>query len=240
MTFYDGYADWKGWGELAFGKWSSVDGAYFSAELRRADIDSCAALRFYELGFGNGAFSGYVRSMGGEYFGSEINGNLLERAKTLGLNVFEGGIEQALAQCGRGSLDVVVAFDVLEHLDMPEIRSFLTDASELLRPGGIVLARVPSGDSPFGRAIFYGDITHCTALGSSAVLQLASQSGFEMVDIGPPRLPMRGVGPIRAMRRGGVRLAQTVIAYFINLVFHDGQPRVITANMVFVLRKPRR
>jgi len=238
MSSYDGYEDWKGWEERAFGSWSTADGAYFLAELRRAGIHSCAALRFYELGFGNGEFAGYARSMGGEYFGSELNDALLKRAKAFGLDVLEGGIEQARERCEGGSFDVVVAFDVLEHLDVPEIRSFLMHAGELLRQGGIVLARVPSGDSPFGRAIFHGDITHRTALGSSAVLQLASQTGFEVADIGPPRLPMLGLGPVRAIRRGGVRLAQTIITRFINLVFHDGRPRVITANMVFVLRKP--
>jgi len=238
MDNYQGYEGWKQWAKATFGIWSDLDAAYFSAELRRAGIESCEGLLIYEIGFGNGAFSGYVRSMGGEYFGSELNGALVERAREFGLNVFEGGIKQALATGKPESFDAVVAFDVLEHLDVADIKSFLLDAGELLKPGGVVLARVPSGDSPFGRAIFHGDITHRTALGSSAVRQLASQTGFEVTDIGPPRLPILGLGPVRAIRRGGIRLAQTIIARFINLVFHDGQPRVITANLVFVLKKP--
>jgi 2-polyprenyl-3-methyl-5-hydroxy-6-metoxy-1,4-benzoquinol methylase len=235
---YQGYEGWKQWAKATFGSWSTVDAAYFSAELRRAGIESCKNLRIYEIGFGNGAFAGYLCAMGGQYFGSELNGVLVERATEFGLNVFEGGIKQALETAEPKSFDAVVALDVLEHLDIADIKSFLLDAAELLRPGGVVLARVPSGDSPFGRAIFHGDITHRTALGSSAVRQLASQTGFEVTDIGPPRLPIFGFGPVRALRRGAIRLAQTIIARFINLVFHDGQPRVITANLVFVLKKP--
>jgi len=237
MNSYQDYEGWKQWPKATFGSWSAVEAAYFSAELKRVGIKSCAGLRIFEIGFGNGAFAGYVRSMGGEYFGSELNGALVTRAREFGLTVFEGGIKEILATDKPASFDAVVAFDVLEHLDVADIQSFLLDAGELLKPGGVVLARVPSGDSPFGRGTFHGDITHCTALGSSAVRQLASQTGFDVTDIGPPRLPIFRLGPMRAIRRGGIRLAQRIIARFINLVFHDGQPYVITANLVFVLKK---
>lgn len=238
MDSYQGYEDWKQWDKTTFGSWSAVDAAYFSAELKRVGIESCEDLHIYEIGFGNGAFAGYVRSRGGEYFGSELNEALVGRAKEFGLNVFEGGIKQILATDKPASFDLVVAFDVLEHLDVADIKSFLLDAGELLKSGGVVLARVPSGDSPFGRAIFHGDITHRTALGSSAIRQLASQTGFDVCDIGSPRFPIFGVGWVRAIRRGGIRLAQIFLSRLINLVFHDGQPCVVTANLVFVLRKP--
>jgi SAM-dependent methyltransferase len=238
MDSYQGYEDWKQWEKSAFGAWSAIDAAYFSAELKRAGIDLCEARRIYEIGFGNGAFAGYARSLNCTYFGSELNDVLVERARLSGLNVFEGGIKQALTMDTSGSFDAIVAFDVLEHLDVADIKSFLRDAGELLKRGGVLLARIPSGDSPFGRAIFHGDITHRTALGSAAVRQLAAQSGFEVMDIGPPRLPIIGLPPVRAIRRCCIRLAQTIAARLINLVFHDGQPRVITANLVFVLRRP--
>ena len=238
MSSYQGYEDWKQWTENSFGTWTAADAAYFSAELARSGVTSCKGVRIFEIGFGNGAFAGYVRSKGSKYSGAELNETLIERARELGLDVFEGGIKQPLATGSQGAFDVVVAFDVLEHLDVVDIKSFLIDANKLLRPGGVVLARVPSGDSPFGRAIFHGDITHRTALGSSAVRQLATQTGFAVIDIGPPRLPLLGLGPVRAMRRGAIRFAQKIIARLINLVFHDGQPRVITANLVFVLKTP--
>lgn len=238
MSDYQGYEDWKQWDKTSFGIWSKTDAAYYFAELSRSGIKLHEGIMLYEVGFGNGTFAGYIRSLGCEYFGSEINNALVERAREFGFNVSEKGINEALETDQLGKFDAIVAFDVLEHLDIVDIKSFLLDAMELLKPGGMVLARIPSGDSPFGRAIFHGDITHRTALGSSAVRQLAAQTGFDVIDIGPPKLPIFGLGWKRAIRRGAIHLAQSVVTQFINLVFHDGQPRVITANLVFVLKKP--
>lgn len=237
MGDYQGYEDWKQWDKTSFGTWSKTDAAYYSAELRRSGIKACKGIRLYEIGFGNGAFAGYVHALGCKYYGAELNHILVERAREFGLNVSKS-MKEALEAGQRGEFDAVVAFDVLEHFEINDIKAFLLEAMALLKPGGVVLARVPSGDSPFGRAIFHGDITHRTALGSLAVWQLAAQTGFDVIDIGPPKLPIFGLGWKRAIRRSAIRLTQSIVTQFINLVFHDGQPRVITSNLLFVLRKP--
>ncbi len=237
MSDYSGYENWKNWGKDSFGKCDAVTAVYFSAELARAGIKCCEGKHFFELGFGNGAFAGYVRARGGEYVGSEVNAGLVERAVNIGITAFEGGVAQALRDIGPASFDAFVAFDVLEHLDVAAIQSTVADVKMLLKPGGVFLARVPSGDSPFGRAVFHGDLTHLTALGSSAVRQLAAQSGFDVVEIGSPRLPLWGVGFRRALRRAVIVAAHKTIGSFINRAFHEGQPRVITPNLVFILRK---
>ena len=239
MNSYQDYENWKDWKKSSFGDFTSIDKAYFKAELKRTGIDFNKNIRLYEIGFGNGTFAGYAQSLGYQYCGSEVNQALIERARNFGLHVYEQGIKQVIDSTGPDTYDAILAFDVLEHLDIAEIKSFLIDARVLLKECGTVLARIPSGDSPFGRAIFHGDITHKTALGSSAVRQLAEQTGYEVIDIGPPSLPILGNGFIRAFRRGGILLAQSIVAKLINLVFHDGQPRVITADLVFVLRKPQ-
>ena len=73
VSKYSGYEDWKQWGSDSFGKCDAVTAAYFSAELARAGINTCKGRRFFELGFGNGTFAGYVLDRGGEYVGSEVN-----------------------------------------------------------------------------------------------------------------------------------------------------------------------
>ena len=45
--------------------------------------------------------------------------------------------------CGPGKFDLIVAFDVIEHLELDVIRSFLIEAKEALRPGGLLLFVFP-------------------------------------------------------------------------------------------------
>src|SRR5205823_2218521 len=122
---------------------------------------------------------------GWRWIGLEENTALVNRARKSKLSAHSTQTDPS-SICEAGSLDLVVAMDVLEHLDLHSIQKVLTFAMELLRPGGFVLARVPSGDSPFGRALAHGDITHRTTLGSSAVLQLSGLHGFNVASIQSP------------------------------------------------------
>lgn len=229
------YESWKAWAPEDFGRFDDADAAAFSAELERAGLTS-GPWKLLELGFGNGTFAGWAREQGHDYAGTEASELLVERARAAGFKVALAS-EPLAALADEGTLDAVVAFDVLEHLAIDDLRHLLADVRTRLKPGGVLLARVPSGDSPFGRAILHGDLTHRTALGSSAVRQLANESGFELLHASPPALPIRGLGLRRGLRRLALRETQRLVGRAISLAFHDGQRTVITANMVFVLRK---
>jgi SAM-dependent methyltransferase len=235
---FHGYREWKGWSAESFGSYSPAMAAYYEAELARTRLDPATRLDVLELGFGNGRFAGWARSKGFAYAGSELNPDLLASAAAAGFRTYDSDLGRMFAELGPESLDLVVAFDVLEHLELDALESLLESIRQALRPGGCLLARVPSGDSPFGRAVYHGDLTHRLALGSSAVRQLAVRHGFHVEDIGPPRLPLRGAGLRRAVRRALVLAARKVIGRVINAAFHHNQPRVITSNLVFVLSKP--
>jgi hypothetical protein len=136
------------------------------------------------------------------------------------------------------TLDLVVAFDVLEQLDLNVLLERLRLFRDLLKPGGCLLARTPSGDSPFGRAMQYGDITHRVVLGSSAVEQIAGLCGFDVRRIGAPAIPISGVPFITGARRLGLRLLQQALTALVRLAFHSNRKTVIDAAMVFVLCRP--
>jgi SAM-dependent methyltransferase len=234
---YVDYERWKGWAPAEFGKFTASDAAYFQAELTRAGMRPKVRYRILELGFGNGTFAGWALERGHEYLGTEVIAELLGRAREAGLQVWDA--EEDLERwVGPGTLDLVVAWDVLEHRERDALENDLRVLLRLLRPDGRLVARVPSGDSPFGRSVHHGDLTHKLALGTSAIHQLAVRCGFEVLTVGPPMLPVRGVGLRRVIRRALLRAARSVTARFINAVFHDNQPRVITSNLVFVLRRP--
>lgn len=230
------YPRWKGWQGAEFGRFEPEDALYFAQELRASGIASVVGLRIAELGYGNGAFAGWVRKAGGHWIGREAIPELQKRAVEAGFDVIasEAGFSSV---CGPEQLDLIVAFDVIEHLELDAIRSFLVEATEALRPGGLLLLRLPSGDSPFSGAIYRGDLTHRTLLGSSAIRQLAIEAGFEPWQVRSPSLPICGLGPVRAARRLAVRLAQMLVFSFVRKVLMGNDTAVLSPNMIVVLRK---
>jgi SAM-dependent methyltransferase len=229
------YLAWKGWEGAAFGRYTAEESLYFKAELHRAGVGSLSGTKILELGFGNGAFATWTRELGGQWTGIETNPALLDRAREAGFAARspEHGLFAAVNDVRQ---DLVVAFDVLEHLPLEQIRVLLGDAKKILRSGGLLVARVPSGDSPFSGSIFHGDLTHVTLLGSSAIQQLALEAGFHVVQIRPPAFPIWGLGTRRLVRRAAVRVVRRLASAVIAEVLIGNEDAVITPNLVFVLR----
>ena len=79
-----------------------------------------------------------------------------------------------------GSVDVVRAKEIIEHLPCP--LSMVREAYRVLRPGGLFLAHVPSQYSalyPVGN--FYDDYTHVRPLSRFGARRLVEDSGFELL-----------------------------------------------------------
>jgi SAM-dependent methyltransferase len=162
------YVDWKDWGDQDFGKFDPSHARYFEWHLSRA-LGDAAKPRVLEIGFGNGAFLGYCRQRSWDVAGIEIDDRLRDRASRAGFSVFES--MKALKDDDR--FDLIVLFDVLEHIPSDVLVDFLREISLRLSSGGTVLVRVPNGDSPFGRIHQHGDMTHVTTFGQSKIAQLA-------------------------------------------------------------------
>jgi SAM-dependent methyltransferase len=231
------YVHWKAWQAQDFGRVDAESAAYYAQELRVSGVLSVRGLTVGELGYGNGTFAGWVREAGGRWVGREAIPELNQRAAKAGFEVLDPKLDFSTA-LGPDSLDVLAAFDVVEHLDIPQIRAFLSDAAAVLKPGGWLLVRLPSGDSPFSQAIYRGDLTHQTLLGSNAVRQLASLAGLQVRQIRAPVLPLVGTGIWRAFRRATVSLARAVAFRFIGSVLMGNAAAVLAPNMFLVLRKP--
>jgi len=183
---YAGYSDWKQWqGDCAA---SDGDSRYFAAEFAKVAL---FGKRVLEIGFGNGRFLGWAKSQGANVAGTEIHDGLVALARQKGFDALPAPLD-ALVEAQR-RFHVVVAFDVFEHWSKQELIANLHHVHALLEPGGIVLARFPNGQSPFGRVHQYGDITHQTVLSSSAIEQLAGMTGFVVLEVrNAQRVPMRG------------------------------------------------
>lgn len=139
--------------------------------------------RILDIGCGHGALlyflaqARYVNATGVDTSAEQI-----EMAHALGITN---------ARCERGfeyvhnlnsdSLDMVILFDVLEHLERQELFEMLDEVHRILRPGGTCLIHVPNGEGIFGMRIRFGDLTHVQALTQNSARQLLSTTGFEQI-----------------------------------------------------------
>jgi hypothetical protein len=80
-------------------------------------------------------------------------------------------------------------------------------------------------------------MTHRTIIGSSAVRQLAAESGFEVIAIREPSFPVIGLGLKRAIRRSVVLAFRSCINRFISIVMMGNSKVVLTPNLCFVLKR---
>jgi len=137
--------------------------------------------RVLDIGAGQGELVRLLTADGFAARGIDISPEQVALAHAAGVaQVSLGDFRSSLASA-EGAWDAVIATDVLEHLDKPEILSTLDQIVLALRPGGLFLARVPNAVSPTGGHIMYGDVTHQTCFTRDSVVQLASVAGFHHV-----------------------------------------------------------
>ncbi|HET6553601.1 MAG TPA: class I SAM-dependent methyltransferase [Dyella sp.] len=133
-----------------------------------------------DLGCGHGTLLHFLKQAGYRNIGG-VDGSMeqVALAARLGVdNVVHGDLFGTLAEQPDASLDVVVAFDVLEHLERDEALALVDAVRRTLKPGGRFLIHTPNAESPFFGRIRYGDLTHEMAYTRTSLAQLFGASGF--------------------------------------------------------------
>jgi len=235
MSQFQQYQAWKKWNDKSFGQCDRLSAAYFSAEFKTAGVDTKKRGAIVEIGFGNGIFAAWIRNLGWDYAGTEMDVNLVARANDFGISAYMADTPFEVLAAEK-TLDVVIALDVLEHMTLDGVTALLSRARRFLKPDGRFIARFPSGDSPFSGAIQYGDVTHCSIIGSGIVQQLCIACGYRAVQIRAPALPLKGVGSARFVRRLLVRTSRAVTGALLRVVFYDNEDKVLAPNMLIVLQ----
>ena len=154
-----------------------------------------------EIGCGHGALlyalheAGYLNVRG-------VDGSpqQAEAAMRLGIpGVEQGDLMQTLRETPDDSLDVVIAFDVIEHFTKAELIPLVDDVRRVLKPGGRLVIHVPNGESPFGNRVRFGDYTHEQAFTRTSLGQLLLSSGFLWVEVYEDRpIPHGFISAVRA------------------------------------------
>jgi len=230
-----GYITWKNWDEGDFGNVSKKSDVAFAQEMQRSGIHLDDRSTVLEVGFGNGAFAGWVRRRTRHYVGTESNTELVSRARHAEIEAYPATL--ALDTIPRTRpFDLIAMFDVLEHMEKAEILRTLTSASRCLSPQGRILVRVPSGDSPFSGHLMHGDLTHKTHLGSYAFHQLAAVTGLEVISIRSAAYPIFGFGATASIRRLVVVPARKLLEMILRIIYYANEPVILAPTQVAVFR----
>ena len=136
-----------------------------------------------DLGCGHGALIHFARRYGYTNIrGVDRSPEQVAVARQLGIDgIEEGDLLAALSAQGEASLDVVVAFDVIEHFTRGELLGFVDQVHHVFRPDVCWIIHTANGESPFCGRIRYGDLTHELVFTQKSISQLLLSSGFSKV-----------------------------------------------------------
>jgi SAM-dependent methyltransferase len=100
--------------------------------------------KILEVGCGNGSRLELFSKLNAEVIGVDMSQEDIATAKAKGLNAFCADVNDLEKYFEPNSFDIVMSFDVLEHI--PNLGEFFKKLSQLLKPGGWMMAGMPSSD----------------------------------------------------------------------------------------------
>ncbi len=157
--------------------------------------------RLLEVGCMHGDFVLQARGAGYEARGADLSKSAVDQANRSIQDLVELGTLDA--HVGDASLDVVAAFNVIEHMDRPD--EFLDHVVRALRPGGVLIAETPAQESIYHHVLFMrGRLqpqgrfevgvhpgTHIFKFGRRAWRTILADRGFEVLEVAPRSTPMK-------------------------------------------------
>jgi SAM-dependent methyltransferase len=233
-TYGEAYLGWKAWDTTKFGHLKASERHYYNSEINKSKTTFTKSTHVLEIGFGNGSFLAYAKNRGWDVVGVEANNTLVETARHHGFKTF---FADNLTSFEDNSFDLVVAFDVLEHINQGKIVGFLENINRILNNHGVFIARFPNGDSPFGLCYQNGDVTHITTLGRGKVTYLASQLNVDLVFVGGEAQPLIDGNARHTAHRLLALPIKKIVNFLVNIVFFPKHSiDFCSSNLVMIFR----
>ncbi len=227
---YKDYVGFKQWEEPALINAEEI----YELEFSRLGTDK--SLNILEVGYGNGEFLDWAKSKGHRVKGIEIIPELVEKARTKGHDVQLLSVtELSQGKFNPNEFDLIVIFDVLEHLYISEIIAVMKNVNKLLRPQGFLMARFPNGSSPVGFIQQTRDLTHVTQLSPERMEQLGRLTGLKLNFSGNTARPMSQGQKPRWMRVIMYAI-RDLIEIVYGLLYHGGRIP-LDPNMTVIMQK---
>ena len=228
---YAGYSEWKRWDPSQFMVCGPYERRYYKGELGGLEL---AGRKIVELGFGNGGFLRYAMDEGASVGGTELLAEACARATERGARVYMPDLSDALAEHA-GNFDLIVAFDVMEHMTGEQLLVLFDTLASLLKSGGHVLARFPNAQSPLGCVTQNGDWTHRSALSAQVLMQILTGKPWALVRAGDPFMVRDADSLAKRIGLRSRHAARRGIEWTVNRLY--GLAITLDPNVVVLLRR---
>ncbi len=169
--------------------------------------------------------------------GVDISPQQVEAADRLGIaNIRQGDAMGALLALEPESHDVIVCFDILEHMTRDELIALIDGVRAALKPGGRWIIHTANAEAPFYGRVRYGDLTHEQAFTRTSLPQVLLASDFSSVScFEDPPIPGRLGGTVRWLLWKLVRLP--ALLWLIAESGSDGKNAILSQNLLAVAKK---
>ena len=223
------YQKWKNWHLENFANASVEENLYFLKLKKKFKLGK--DLNVLEIGFGNGAFLGFSKSVGWNISGVELIPALFDSAVKNGYKAFHSIHDIPI----NNKYDLIVAFDVIEHIEEDQLLSFLEKIRNFLYPNGNLIIRVPNGSSPFGLSNQHGDITHHSVITENKMDYWARSINLEINYKGGDLFLIYNGKMTKVPSRALKRILQLLIERLVRWIFAPHSKGFLSANSMYVL-----
>jgi len=132
-----------------------------------------------DLGCGRGEWLELISELGFDAFGVDLDQDMLVVCRDLGLKVEKGDALSFIAALPDASQSVISAFHVVEHLTFEQLRTLVSEALRVLKPGGLLIMETPNPENiVVATRNFYLDPTHHRPIPPELLSFLPEYYGF--------------------------------------------------------------
>ncbi len=131
------------------------------------------------------------------------------------------------------SFDVVIMFNVIEHISKQNLLRLIPEIARIIRPDGIFLTQTGNIENPFNFGLFARDFTHHIPFTSNSLRQLMIMCGFK-----PDSVRVMPVRYITTSRNLPLQLLGTIMGFMLKAVAFSMRARIQeTAPLIYCVAR---